>query len=63
MKNIENIINEVNGTMTIEGMPITEADRTRIRTCLRDEKKYKETIKNLVRKHTVTAKGERKHGQ
>ena len=53
MKDIEKIINEVNGTMTMEGMPLTVEDRDRIRTCLRDNKQFEETLRNLILKHTV----------
>lgn len=53
MKDIEKIIEEVNGTMSMEGMPITADDRSRIRLCLRDKKLYNETLKNLIRKHSV----------
>ena len=54
MKDIEKIIREVNGTMAIEGMPITKADEDRIRNCLRDNDKYEKTLRELVKKHTVT---------
>ena len=53
MKDIEKIIREVNGTMAIEGMPITKADEDRIRNCLRDNDKYEKTLHELVKKHTV----------
>jgi len=54
VKDIEKIIREVNGTMAIEGMPITKADEDRIRNCLRDNDKYEKTLRELVKKHTVT---------
>ena len=53
VKDIEKIIREVNGTMAIEGMPITKADEDRIRNCLRDNDKYEKTLRELVKKHTV----------
>lgn len=53
MKNIEKIICEVNGTMAMEGMPISEDDKNRIRYCLRDDNLFNETIKGLTKKHTV----------
>lgn len=53
MKDIEKIIREVDGTMSIEGMSITGDDKDRIRTCLRDKMKYNEAIAELVKKHTV----------
>ncbi|OCN03302.1 hypothetical protein A7X67_13180 [Clostridium sp. W14A] len=54
MNNIEKLIDEVNGTMSIEGMPLTPADRERIRLCAGDEKKVEETIAELVRKHSTS---------
>ncbi len=53
MKDIEKIIEEVNATMSMEGMPIKADDRDRIRLCLRDKKLFDETLKNLVNKHSV----------
>jgi hypothetical protein len=53
MKDIEQIIREVNGTMSMEGMPITDEDKNRIRDCLRDKNKFDNTIKELILKHTV----------
>ncbi|HBP39157.1 MAG TPA: hypothetical protein DD640_10560 [Clostridiales bacterium] len=53
MKDIEKIIEEVNGTMSMEGMPITADDRKRIRLCLRDEKLFNKTLKELIHKHNV----------
>lgn len=57
MKDIDTIINEVNGTMAIEGMPITDEDKARIRACLRDSEKYDATLAALILKHTVPAAG------
>ena len=54
LKDIEKIIREVDGTMSIEGMHITSDDKYRIRTCLRDKKKYDEAITALIMKHTVS---------
>jgi hypothetical protein len=53
MKDIEQIIREVNGTMSMEGMPITDEDKDRIRDCLRNKNKFDITIKELILKHTV----------
>ncbi len=50
------MINEANGSMSMEGMPLTEADKDRMRRCVGNDKLVEETIAELVRKHTV-AKG------
>ena len=55
---IEKRIGEVNGTMAIEGMPLTQNDKERLRLCLSGKVSYDEMIHHLVRKHTVrTVKG------
>lgn len=55
MRNIETIIKEVNGSMAMEGMPLTEDDKTRIRFCAGDKDKVEKTIAELVAKHTPTS--------
>ena len=54
MQDLEKLIDEVNGSMSIEGMPLTQTDKERIRRCARNEKKVEETVAELVKKHTVT---------
>ena len=44
MKDTEKIIRQVNGNMAIEGMPITEADKARIRICLNDNSRFSKEI-------------------
>lgn len=53
MKDIDQIIKEVNGTMAIEGMYLREEDKERIRLCLSDEISFEEMKKRIVEKHTV----------
>lgn len=53
MDNIESIINNVNGSMAIERMPLTQEDRERLRDCLSGKKSFDTVIKALVRKHSV----------
>ena len=55
MDRIEKIIGEVNGTMAIEGMPLTEEDKARLRECITGKTSYDEMVKRLVKKHTVGA--------
>lgn len=55
MKSIEQIIKEVNGTMAIEGMPLGEEDKDRIRVCLSNEVSFEEMRKRIIEKHTVKA--------
>lgn len=53
MEGIEQIIKEVNGTMAIEGMPLGEEDKDRIRVCLSGEDSFDEIRKRIIEKHTV----------
>ena len=53
MHEIDRIINEVNGYMTIEGMPLTAEDKERIRVSLSDTEKYKKILNELITKHSA----------
>lgn len=53
VKSIDAIIKEVNGTMAIEGMPLTDEDKSRIRACLRNNEKFNSAIVELLAKHTL----------
>jgi len=47
----EKIISEVNSSMTIEGMPLTEEDKNRIRYCIENPDQASKTLKQLIAKH------------
>ncbi|MCL2083390.1 MAG: antitoxin VbhA family protein [Oscillospiraceae bacterium] len=51
MRDIEQKINNVNGSMAIEGMPLTDEDKHRLRLMLRGEVSYEETIKRVKDKY------------
>lgn len=53
MKSIEKVITEVNGTMAIEGMPLTQEDRDRIRKCAGNNRLVDKTVSELVKKHSA----------
>lgn len=53
MKDLEQIVQEVNGSMAMEGMPLSEDDKDRIRSCLRDDHAFDKMLKSLLLKHTV----------
>ncbi|MDR1927792.1 MAG: hypothetical protein LBQ33_04040 [Oscillospiraceae bacterium] len=50
-RDIERLIGEVNGTMSIEGMPLTDEDKERLRVVLRGEVTADEMVRRLVAKH------------
>lgn len=53
MRDLEKLINEVNGSMAMEGMPLTQSDKDRIRNCAGNNKLVEKTIAELVKKHTA----------
>ena len=57
MRNIEEVIREVNGTMAIEGLHITDKDKSRIRICAGNKQLVNKTVAELVAKHTVKSTG------
>ncbi|MDT3701305.1 MAG: hypothetical protein RO469_18045 [Thermincola sp.] len=58
MKDLEKLIDEVNGSMSMEGMPLTKTDKDRIRQCAGNDELVEKAIAELVKKHTVV----REHG-
>ena len=55
MKTNKQLIDEVNGTMSIEGMPLTDADIERMKDYLNEPSKFDDIIYFLLEKHTVYA--------
>ncbi len=53
---IEQKIREVNGTMAIEGMPLTDEDKNRLRSILRGEISYETAIKRIIDKYSLISK-------
>ena len=51
--NIEKIIERVNGSMSIEGMPLSNEDKARIRRYAGNAESYTEIRRELIEKHTV----------
>lgn len=57
MTQAEKIIEEVDSSMTMEGLPLTGEDRRRIQRCLEDPSKLKEALRGLIQKHTQAEDG------
>jgi citrate lyase gamma subunit len=53
MRDVEQTIREVNGTMAIEGMPLTDEDKNRLRSILRGEISYEAAIRRIIDKYSV----------
>ena len=47
----EQIIREVNGTMAIEGMPLTEKDKENLRQVLQGKVPYREMRRRILAKY------------
>ena len=53
MRDIEQTIREVNGTMAVEGMPLTDEDRSRLRDILYERVSIDDVLESLKRKYTA----------
>ena len=53
MGDIEKIVREVDSSMAMEGLPLTNEDRDRIRKCLSEPVSVDRIINGLLAKHTV----------
>jgi citrate lyase gamma subunit len=53
MRDVEQTVREVNGTMAIEGMPLTDEDKDRLRSILRGEVSYDAAIRAIIEKYTA----------
>ncbi len=53
MRDMEKLIEQVDGSMSMEGMPLTQIDKDRIRHCAGNNKLVEKTIDKLIKKHTA----------
>ena len=53
MSEIEKIVIEVDSSMAMEGLPLTEEDKNRIKYCLENPNIVDQLIQDLLQKHTV----------
>ncbi len=51
MRDLKKIIDQVNGSMIIEGMPLMKTDKERIRECAGNDELVEKRIAELVEKH------------
>ncbi len=54
MSETERIIANVNATMSMEGMPLSEMDKFRIRECIEGRKDFADMVKELVEHYKRT---------
>jgi hypothetical protein len=55
MGDIEQKIREVNGTMAIEGMPLTDDDKSRLRSILNGEVSYDVAVQEILQRYAAKA--------
>jgi hypothetical protein len=53
--NAENIIENIDFSMKMEDMPLTEEDKSRLRICLNGDKDINEVLQETIKKHTLIA--------
>ncbi len=53
MRDMEQTVREVNGTMAIEGMPLTDEDKERLRAILRGEIGYDTAVQKIIDKYSA----------
>jgi hypothetical protein len=52
-ENAENIIENIDFSMKMEDMPLTEEDKSRLRICLNGDKDINEVLQETIKKHTL----------
>ena len=52
-ENVENIIENIDFSMKMEDMPLTEEDKSRLRICLNGNKDINEVLQETIKKHTL----------
>ena len=53
--NIENVIENIDFSMKMEDMPLTEEDKSRLRVCLSGNRDINEILQETIKKHTPIA--------
>lgn len=53
LKDVDQIIKEVNGSMAIEGMPLNEEDKERLRECIVESISFEDMKRKIIEKHTI----------
>jgi hypothetical protein len=53
--NLENVIENIDFSMKMENMSLTEEDKSRLRICLNGNKDINEVLQETIKKHTLIA--------
>jgi hypothetical protein len=52
---IENVVENIDFSMKMEDMPLTDDDKNRLRSCLSGKSDIQKIIQETIQKHTVTS--------
>ena len=52
--NIENIIDNIDFSMKMEDMPLTDEDKNRLRNCLNGKDDIQKVLQETIKKHTFS---------
>lgn len=55
---IDKVIKEVDGSMALSGMPLTDEDKERIKYCLEHPENFQNVLERLIRKHDNALQGQ-----
>ncbi|MCD7771411.1 MAG: hypothetical protein LUH23_04935 [Oscillospiraceae bacterium] len=55
MSEADRIIANVNATMSMEGLPLTDEDKERLRLCLSGKKSFEVTVDELISRYKKSA--------
>lgn len=50
--NLENIIKNIDYSMKMENIPLSEEDKSRLRNCIKENKDFYEILQEIVINHT-----------
>jgi hypothetical protein len=53
--NVEYIVENIDFSMKMEDMPLTEEDKSRLRICLNGNKDINEVLQETIKRHTLIA--------
>ena len=53
---IENVVENIDFSMTMEDMPLTNEDKNRLRDCLNGKLDIDKIIQEVIKKHTLVEK-------
>lgn len=55
MSDLDRIIENVDASMDMENMPLTSADKQRLRNCLEGKIPFQEAVNEIIKKYTKQA--------